>query len=139
MTLSPDALARIHAAAFGNTRPWTAQEFESLLKSPGVILCGDVRSFLLGRVIAGEAEVLTVATNPDFQRQGLGRRYLQDFLATAVKMATETAFLEVAGNNEPAKSLYYNEGFEVAGQRPNYYQTADGRKVAALMMRKSLN
>lgn len=139
MTLSPDVLARIHAAAFGTTRPWSAQEFESLLKTPGMILCGDARSFLLGRVIAGEAEVLTVATDPAFQRQGHGRKCLRDFLIAAENASAETIFLEVAEDNEPAKSLYFNEGFEISGQRPNYYQSSDGRNVAALMMRKSLN
>jgi len=64
-------LARTHAAAFTQTRPWSAKEFSTLLNSHGVILCGDARSFVLGRVIADEAEVLTIATELQFQRQGL--------------------------------------------------------------------
>lgn len=129
----------MHAAAFGTTRPWSAKEYADLLAMRGVILCGDARSFLLGRIIADEAEVLTVATDPAFQRQGLARHQLHSFIAKARVSAAESVFLEVADDNTPAKALYFNEGFLVTGQRPAYYDTADGHKVAALLMCKPLN
>ena len=57
------------------------RDCESLLPQTGVILCGDAKSFVLGRVIAGEAEVLTLATHPDHQRTRAGTgRSLRTFL-----------------------------------------------------------
>lgn len=138
MKVSPTDLAQTHAAAFTQTRSWSAKEFSSLLNSRGVILCGDARSFILGRVVADEAEVLTIATAPNFQRQGIARSTLIEFLNAAQTAGAVTVFLEVATDNEPAKSLYYNAGFTHEGQRPNYYASSDGRKVAADVLRKSL-
>jgi len=132
-------LARTHAAAFTQTRPWSAKEFSTLLNSHGVILCGDARSFVLGRVIADEAEVLTIATELQFQRQGLALAALSEFLNAARGAGALSVFLEVAADNDAAKSLYYNAGFIQQGQRPNYYTVANGQKIAADILRKSLS
>ncbi len=139
MSASPDQLAGTHAAAFENRRPWSSAELAALLAKPGMILCGDARSFLLGRVMAAEAEVLTVATHPTFQRQGLARTCLRDFLSHLQQMAAEKVFLEVAEDNVAAKSLYSKEGFLIAGRRKGYYTATDGTKSDAIVMQKLLH
>ena len=136
--MTPQTLAQVHAAAFTDGRPWRADEFAALLDSTGVILLGDARSFLLARLIAGEAEVLTVATRPDFQRQGLARANLAAFLNTLKDQDAACAFLEVAADNSPAKSLYQKEGFLEIARRPDYYARPDGAKTAAVIMRCDL-
>lgn len=133
--VTPEALAQTHAAAFTRSRPWDATEFADLLGKPGVILCGDARSFLVGRVVAGEAEVLTVATHPDFQRQGLAAKCVEMFLSS---VRADAVFLEVSAENEAAKALYFNVGFTEAGRRKAYYATPDGTRTDALILRKSL-
>lgn len=137
--MTPETLARVHAAAFTDSRPWSAQEFAELIDSPSVILLGDARSFLLGRVIAGEAEVLTIATDPDFRRQGRAQSCLDAFVNALREQDASTIFLEVADDNGPAKSLYKNNKFEIAGTRPNYYTRTDGAKIAALVLRRTLD
>lgn len=132
--MTPETLAEVHAAAFTNGRPWGADEFAALLESSGVILRGDARSFLLGRLIAGEAEVLTIATKPEFRRLGLAKTNLDAFLVTLKETAALSAFLEVAEDNKAAKSLYTNAGFTQVGRRPNYYNRPGNLKVAALVM-----
>ena len=72
--MTPQALAGLHALAFSATRAWTAQEFSDLLDHPGVVLVDNDASFVLLRVVADEAEVLTLATDPAKRRQGLARR-----------------------------------------------------------------
>jgi ribosomal-protein-alanine N-acetyltransferase len=136
--MTPETLARTHAAAFTDSRPWTAQEFAGLLDTAGVILMGDARSFLLGRLIADEAEVLTIATDPNFRRQGLAQGCLDAFLDALRKQQAASVFLEVADDNEPAKILYLNNKFHEVGNRPNYYARPDGMKVAALVLRRSV-
>lgn len=137
--MTPETLAQTHAAAFTDGRPWTTSEFAELLKSPGVILRGDARSFLLGRQIADEAEVLTVATDPAFRRLGLATTCVAAFLDVLKTQDAARSFLEVAEDNEPAKSLYLKAGFYVAGRRPNYYTKPSGNKVAAIVMQCELN
>lgn len=138
MNLTPKTLARVHAAAFSERRPWTEAEFANLLKSKGVILTGDAKSFLLGRIVADEAEVLTLATAPDFRRQGLASDALRSFLRQAQARGAQSAFLEVGADNTAAKQLYLQDNFVVVAERPNYYTAANGEKITALIMRKSL-
>ncbi|MBB5722427.1 ribosomal-protein-alanine N-acetyltransferase [Loktanella ponticola] len=136
--MTPEALAQVHAAAFTQSRPWSAAEFAELLDSKGVILRGDVRSFVLGRLIADEAEVLTIATAPEFQRQGLAQICLAAFIDALQKQQAQSAFLEVAADNIAAKELYANNNFKNVGMRPNYYNRPDGTKVAAAVLRRTL-
>lgn len=138
MIPSPAQLAETHAAAFQDRRSWSAEEFSKLLQSPGVILCGDARSFLVGRVILTEAEVLTVATTPENQRQGLAQRHLRSFLDAAAERGVDYVFLEVADTNAPAKHLYCKEGFSESGRREGYYRALDGTKSDALTMQLTL-
>ena len=133
--MTPEVLALTHAAAFTQTRPWSESEFTDLLKQRGMILCGDAKSFILGRIIGDEAEVLTVATHPNHQRQGYARAQLVQFISQARTQNVESVFLEVSENNGAAKSLYYKHGFHKVGHRPQYYDTADGGKIGADILR----
>ena len=132
------ALAATHARAFAGTRGWSAAEFSSLLAGPGVHLIGDAKSFVLGRVTLDEAEILTLATDPAWQRHGLARKVLQQFGTLAKRHGAATLFLEVAADNAPALALYRHEGFVEVGQRPHYYATQTGTRIGALVLRKVL-
>ncbi|MBL3608935.1 GNAT family N-acetyltransferase [Rhodovulum sulfidophilum] len=137
--MTPALLAALHARCFTTPRPWSAAEFEALLATPGTFLCGDAQAMALGRVAAGEAELLTIAVAPECQRTGLGRARLAAFEAGARARAAEEAFLEVATDNAAACALYRAAGFELAGCRPRYYTAPDGRCIDALVMRKALS
>lgn len=128
------SLSATHCLAFQTTRGWSAPEFENLLGQASVILCGDAKSFVLGRVIGNEAEVLTLATHPDFHRRGLANQMLNQFLDQAAAKGAKRVVLEVASDNEAAKSLYTNNNFEICGHRPKYYKDADGRWIDAVLM-----
>ncbi|KJZ20818.1 GNAT family N-acetyltransferase [Loktanella sp. S4079] len=136
--MTPETLAEIHAAAFPDTRSWSAQEFSKLLAQQGAILSGDDRSFVLLRVTLDEAEVLTVATAPSFRRNGLAAAALEKAEETAQKSGATQVFLEVAEDNEPAKALYARAGYTQVGRRPNYYLLKEGAAVAALVLQKQL-
>ncbi|MBR9650874.1 GNAT family N-acetyltransferase [Thalassovita aquimarina] len=132
--MTPEALARLHRAAFTTQRPWSEAEFRDLLASPHVFLVETDHAFALGRVIAGEAELLTLATDPAYQRQGQGRMVLQLYHDEALRRRAETFFLEVAENNLPAIALYRANGYAKTAERPNYYRQTDGSRVAAWIM-----
>ncbi len=71
------ALADIHAEAF--CKPWPAQEIASLMTGPQALGLADADpprdAFLLARVMAGEAEILTLAVRPSARRRGSGGRW----------------------------------------------------------------
>lgn len=132
---TPEALARLHGAVFTTPRPWTAAEFAAFLASPGCFLLGGEGGFLLGRVIAGEAELLTLAVPPEARRQGIGAELVAAFLAEAAGRGAETAFLEVAADNDAARRLYHRAGFAEAGRRRAYY----GPALDALVLSRALS
>jgi ribosomal-protein-alanine N-acetyltransferase len=136
--MSPEALARLHAAAFAQDRPWTAQEFASLLPLPGTVLLGDGRAFLLGRIVLDEAEFLTLATDPAHRRHGLAAAHLSTFEAEARARGAARAVLEVAEDNLPARSLYEGRGYAEVGCRRAYYARKGAPAVAALVLARPL-
>ncbi len=128
-----------HARAFaGQGRAWSEVEFTSLLQSPHVFCVGNEHTFALGRAVAGEAELLTLATDPAQQRQGLGRIALLAFEDAARKRGADTCFLEVAADNVAATSLYRHAGFEEIARRAAYYDKPSGSRADALVLQKSL-
>lgn len=136
--MTPEDLAGLHALAMFLPPPWNAGAFASFLAMPGVILTGDSRAFLLGRVVLDEAEVLTLATHPDHRRQGLARACLTEFHTTAHAQGATTAFLEVATTNTPALTLYETAGYRRTGLRRGYYRRPDGTAMDATTMTRPL-
>jgi ribosomal-protein-alanine N-acetyltransferase len=137
--MSPEALARIHAASFALPPPWAAREFEGFLTDPtcfletvheGLTLVG----FALFRVAADQAELLTLAVAPDARRQGHARNLVVRGLVQAQARGAQSCFLEVAANNDAAMALYRATGFVEVGRRAGYYRGAGHASVDALVL-----
>lgn len=128
------ALAAMHHACFTAPRPWSEAEIAGLLADPTVFLLEAPAGFLMGRAVAGEAELLTLAVDPAARRTGTGRALVARFLDEARARGGETAFLEVSAENDAAIALYDSAGFVTAGRRRGYYATSDGRRIDALVM-----
>ena len=137
--MTPDALARLHAACFTRPRPWSAREFAALLDGPGTFLITAPAGFVLGRAVAGEAELLTRAVDPARRREGAGRRLVAEFEAEAAHRGATAAFLEVAAGNAAARALYTDAGWAEAGQRRGYYRDGSGAAEDAMIMVKALS
>lgn len=131
----PERLAGLHRLGFpAHPRPWSGPEIRDLLDSPLNFLLERPAGFLIGRTIADEAELLTLAVSPQARRQGIGRGLLAEFHDMARQRGATEAFLEVASDNAPARALYLGRGWAEAGQRRNYY--APG--IDAILMRRAL-
>lgn len=132
-------LARLHGRAFaGQARGWSAAEFRDLLDSPLTCLCAAPHGFALARVIADEAELLTLATGPHHRRRGVASGLLQRAEATVVTRGAARLFLEVATDNSAAQALYIKAGYIPFGRRVGYYARDGGARVDALLMEKAL-
>ena len=127
-------MARLHAAAFVVPRPWSAAEIADLLANPLCFALSEAQGFIIGRVVAGEAELLTIAVEPAAQGRGVGGRLVARFLAEAVLRGAESVFLEVAAPNAAARALYGKAGFVEAALRRGYF--AGG--VDAVVMTRGL-
>lgn len=131
--MKPAELARLHALCFTTPRPWGEAEFASILSTTGAFLLTRSHGFLIGRIIADEAELLTIAVAPDARRTGTGRALMAEFNATSRDKGAATAFLEVAADNHAALALYRATGWQQVGQRRRYY----GPDLDAIVMRLS--
>lgn len=138
-------LAAIHQEDF--VRPWSDDEFAALLIQEtvfGYVVREAGRGssapvgFVLARLAAGEGEILTVAVDRAHRRQGLGWRLMDSVLRELHGQRAEALFLEVDETNAAAISLYRRLGFREVGKRPAYYQSAEGSRTGALVMRRDL-
>ncbi len=127
-----EALAVLHAEAFET--PWDADSLSALLASPGVFAIEEPDGFILIRVVADEAEILTLAVRPSARRGGLGRRLVEAAVVRAAALGAERMFLEVAEDNAAARALYARTGFTEAGRRRGYYARPDGSREDALVL-----
>jgi [ribosomal protein S18]-alanine N-acetyltransferase len=135
------AIASLHAASF--RRGWSEEEVEGLLLDKNVVAhratIGDMLvGFIMARLAADEAEILSVAVARASQGRGFARRLLDLHLRRLAGLGARTVFLEVDENNRPAIRLYDRAGFREVSRRANYYPAADGKAVAALVLRRDL-
>jgi ribosomal-protein-alanine N-acetyltransferase len=80
-----------------------------------------------------EAWIHNIAVRRDRQRAGVGRALLDDLLAEADRRGATHVLLEVAVDNEPARTLYRRYGFVEVGRRRGYYQPSN---TDALVLRR---
>jgi ribosomal-protein-alanine N-acetyltransferase len=123
--VTPAALATLHATAFEGAARWSAKSFEDMRDNPSAFMVERPMAFLVGRVIAGEAELLTLVVERGQRGQGIGRALMAEFDTEARRRAATQAFLEVAADNAPARALYISCGWIEVGHRVGYYQGVD--------------
>ena len=129
----------------GFARLWEPGECAALLADRAVITDGvfigsasEPCGFVMSRVAADEAEILSIVVAGGRRRSGLGRTLLSAHLAQLAARGTARLFLEVEEGNAPAIGLYRRLGFDTVGRREGYYPKPDGSRVAALVMRREL-
>jgi ribosomal-protein-alanine N-acetyltransferase len=135
------SLAALHAAAF--QRGWSAEEFERLLIERNVIadraMSGSrLAGFVISRLAADQAEILSIAVAAPYRRHGLARRLLDVHMRRLVAYGITSLFLEVDDRNVPARRLYAGFGFGEVGRRESYYVESGHNAGAALVLRRDL-
>ncbi|SNR59093.1 ribosomal-protein-alanine N-acetyltransferase [Humidesulfovibrio mexicanus] len=105
---------------------WTREQFLLGLERGAFQILGTrERGALLGYVayslIAGEMEILNIATHPFHRRKGLATRLLGAAIDCCQRRGAGEGFLEVRRSNIPAIDLYRKFGFIEVGVRKNYY------------------
>ncbi len=124
-------LAELHAQCFPH-RPWTAADFADLKKS-GCDIVASENGFIVWRVVADEAELITIGVAPAARKTGIASAMLAIMTGDAKKRGAKKIFLEVAENNTAARALYDRNGFVTVGRRLKYYDGID-----AIIMEKQI-
>ncbi len=130
-----DVLAAIHGSAFAAPDAWSCDVLDLQLALPNVFaLLDEAGGFILVRVAADEADVLTLAVAPGARRRGIGYFLLMKAVDLATSLGVRSLFLEVSVINIGARALYTKAGFQEVGRRPQYYSDLSD----ALVMRLDL-
>lgn len=146
-----DRIMAVMAAAFDPAfgEAWTRRQVEDalilgnchyglvgpdgLVPSTGEAAAG----FYLARQGFDEVELLLLGVVPGHRRSGLGSQLLNGLAARARLDGASRLLLEMRRGN-PAEALYRRHGFEVIGERPNYYRGANGERISAITFAKYL-
>lgn len=140
--LAPDhaeAMAKLHAAVFPAPDAWSQSAFRDLLQMPTALAYGVwaeggvLAAMLLIQYTAPELEILTIATDPAHQRQGLARRLIRH---AERELRPAKSMLDVAADNSGAIAFYESLGFFAEGRRKGYYKRLEGDRVDAILMTK---
>jgi ribosomal-protein-alanine N-acetyltransferase len=131
------AITQLHATSF--QRGWGEDEIDRLLLDRSVVghrvmIRRAMAGFILSRMAADEAEILSVAIAPARRGRGLARPLLDLHLRSLAGLGVRTVFLEVDETNLPALRLYGGSGFHEVGRRHAYYENG----AAALVLRRDL-
>ena len=124
--------------------PWTLEMFESEFNNPLVrYFVAELESDdesgneIVGQFgflcVAGECHINNVAVHPDYRKDGIGSELLELVLNITEDEGVSYWTLETRVTNNPAIGLYQKYGFEIVGERPNYY---DDGTSANLMTRE---
>lgn len=120
------------------SEPWSENSVRSELANDLslwlVALDGEtVAAYVGSQSVMGEADMMNVAVDPAYRRQGIAR-VLLNALEDALRARTVSSLtLEVRASNAPAIALYQSLGYDQVGRRPNYYFKP---KEDALILRK---
>jgi ribosomal-protein-alanine N-acetyltransferase len=94
---------------------------------------GQLVSYGIISVGAGESHLLNLCVDPHNQGLGYGRYMLEKLMFAARDQRAETMFLEVRPSNCSAIRLYRQLGFNEIGTRKDYYPARSGREDALVM------
>jgi len=134
-------MSQLHMRCFDD--PWSAISFRGLLLDTsiltlGVELNGELVAFAMAQTIAGESDILTVATAPEHRRKGLGATLISAFINRLGERGVSRITLDVAEDNAPARALYRGFGFTEDGRRPRYYTAGRDVPVDAVLMSRKM-
>jgi len=130
-----DRVMEIELAAY--PFPWTRGIFEDCIRVGYDCRGLQVDSFLVGYAIqtkfATECHLLNLCVDPAWQRRGFGSLLLEQTILQAKSTGCLSIFLEVRPSNQAGIALYTKRGFQVVGERPDYYRAEKGRESAIVM------
>lgn len=117
-------IAELERASF--SVPWSEDGLRSeLTNETAHFLVASSESKVLGYIgvheICGEAYITNVAVFPEYRRLGIGETLIDAATHGAKQRNCDFISLEVRISNVPAIELYKKEGYNIVGQRKNFY------------------
>ncbi|MBF95958.1 MAG: hypothetical protein CFH34_00864 [Alphaproteobacteria bacterium MarineAlpha9_Bin4] len=121
-----------------NCKKWSKDFFTNFFCNKNVFFFSskiESGGYLIARKIFDEFEVLSLATNRKERRKGIASELLRSLFKKAEQEKAKKILLEVSKKNIPAIKMYEKFGFNIEGNRKNYYKTPSGLKDAYIMIK----
>ena len=144
LTADLDAVLLLELAS--HTHPWTRGNFTDSLAAGHWAYCVESEEsnslwayFILFPAVE-ELHLLNITVNPAVRRRGIGKYLMTAIENIARQSYCQRIILEVRSSNFIAMKLYERLGFELMGQRKEYYpvDALSGVREDAEVMAKSL-
>ncbi len=150
ITVSPPAKSDIPSIleieCDSQPEPWTEKAFlEEISRANSSLLVArlpkgasvsalppEVAGYICFWLVAGEIQILNLAVRKTLRRRGIARRLIELAIRTGWEQHAGFVTLEVRKSNIAARKLYESFGFEVTGERPDYY---GAQKESAILMK----
>jgi ribosomal-protein-alanine N-acetyltransferase len=99
------------------------------------VMCADSPIRIVGAggywLLADEANIMTIAIHPMWQKRGLAARLLSYLIQQAMAQQAEGVTLEVRPSNQAALALYQKFGLVEVGRRLRYYDDGEAALILA--------
>jgi len=131
-----DAIVGIENAVYPT--PWSRSMFAGELAKPSSFSlgafdadAGGLVAYLIVSRYVDAWHIMNVAVHPEYRRQGVASRLLDELFELTIGDPRRGYTLEVRVSNVTAIALYERFGFELSGVRRGYY--TDNREDALIM------
>lgn len=135
------AAAQIERLCF--SEPWSEQALTYMCSSPNAYAVaaaerdsGRLAAYGGVQYVLDEANIVNIATHPDFRRKGCASAIIDELEAFLRAKNVVYVYLEVRASNTCARSLYEKKGFTPCGIIKSYYRFP---AEDAVVMMKELN
>lgn len=114
-----------------NSSAWSQAWWQATLQSDHdtTMVATDENGCIIGvivwQLIADEMELHLLATQPNFQRQGIASDLLTRLFESATTHGAARILLEVRQSNHGAQQLYTKHGFRTIATRAHYYRDGE--------------
>ena len=113
---------------YSSDTPWNEEQMREELEVPFAriwVACKEegLVGFAAAHFLQDSAHLNELNVHPEERRQGIARQLLQALLQQAKEEGITHFSLEVRTGNFPARALYENLGFQLAGLRKQFYRS----------------
>ena len=129
-----DGILNVSSLSF--SIPWSKTSYIQELSNPiAKYLVAKVDNNIIGFagtwIILDEAHITNIAVHPNYRKQGIASKLLEELINYCKNKNCTASTLEVRSSNIAAQNLYKKYGFSEAGIRKSYYE--DNKEDAILM------
>lgn len=119
-----EAVSEIEIKSFA--MPWKRDTFFEVVQRENTAyvvgeLNGKIVAYAGAWLAFGEAEVMSVAVDPEFRGRGFGRKVFAELIKICKERGATAVTLEVRPSNAAAIKIYESFGLRSVGRRKNYY------------------